>query len=87
MAAALIAAAVAARALTTRVRSPALVVAAATVAVAGVRSIGSIWLPHVGDGLTRQHVTSIVIAATAGVVLAVVAASAARGHQPSMPPT
>ena len=87
MAAALIAAAVAVRALASRVRSPALVVAAATVAVAGVRAIGSIWLPHVGDGLTRQHVTSIVIAATAGVVLAVVAASAARRHQPSMPPT
>lgn len=78
MAVALVAAAVAIRRSASRARSRVVVVAAATTAVAGVRAIGSIWLPHVGDGLTRQHITSIVIAATAGVVLAVVAASAAR---------
>ncbi|MDW3178649.1 MAG: hypothetical protein R8J94_14760 [Acidimicrobiia bacterium] len=80
MAAALIVAAVAVRALASRVRSRSVVVAAATFAVAGVRAIASIWLPHVGDGLTRQHVTSIVIAATAGVVLTVVTASAATSR-------
>lgn len=34
------------------------------VAVAGaasIRSIGSIWLPHLGTGLTRQHVQSLVV--------------------------
>ncbi len=49
------------------------VVALAAAAVALVRSVGSIWLPHVGDGITRQHLTSIVIAlaavaATAGAI-------------------
>lgn len=42
--------------------APFLVLAVAAVVVAGVRAIASIWLPHVGDGLTRPHRTSIVIA-------------------------
>ena len=83
MAAVLIVAAVAVREFAARVRSPAVVVAAATVAVAGVRAVGSIWLPHVGDGLTRQHVTSIVVAVTALVTLCVLAASSRRS-QPSL---
>lgn len=41
----------------------------AVVLVAAARSVGSIWLPHVGEGLTRQHQTSIAIAAAATVVL------------------
>ena len=35
---------------------------ASIAAVASVRSVASIWLPHVGDGLTRQHWSSIVVA-------------------------
>ncbi|MEL7155217.1 MAG: prolipoprotein diacylglyceryl transferase family protein [Actinomycetota bacterium] len=41
-------------------------------AVAGValtRAVASIWLPHVGQGLTRPHRTSIVVAALAVVAL------------------
>jgi hypothetical protein len=33
--------------------------------VAVVRALGSFWLPHLGDGLTRQHWQSIAIAAVA----------------------
>lgn len=84
MAAVLIVATVAVRELAARVRSPAVAVAAATVAVAGVRAVGSIWLPHIGDGLTRQHITSIVVAVTALVALWPLTASA-RHHQPSTP--
>lgn len=40
----------------------------AVTVVAAARSIGSIWLPHVGDGLTRQHQTSIAIAVAATLV-------------------
>lgn len=42
--------------------------------VAGVRSLAAIWLPHIGDGLTRQHWSSIAVllattlALTAGVL-------------------
>ncbi len=70
MAIALLAAAWATRLLARREKSPVLIVSAATAAVAGVRSVGSIWLPHVGDGLTRQHVTSIVIGSGAALVVA-----------------
>ncbi len=43
-------------------------------AVATVRAIGSIWLPRVGDELTRPHRTSIVVAAGAVVSLGVLVA-------------
>lgn len=36
--------------------------------VATIRSIASVWLPHVGSGLTRQHITSIVVAVAASIV-------------------
>lgn len=36
--------------------------------VAGLRSLVSFWLPKLGEGLTRQHVESIVVAATVLVV-------------------
>ncbi|NNC81369.1 MAG: hypothetical protein HKN94_14595 [Acidimicrobiales bacterium] len=84
MAAVLAAAAVAVRGLSSRVRSRVVVVAAATVAVAGVRAIGSIWLPRVGEGLTRQHFTSIIVAMTAGATLAVVLASSDGRRQQSI---
>jgi hypothetical protein len=51
------------------------VLLSAGVAVASVRAVGSIWLPHVGDGLTRQHQTSIVVAA--GTVVGLLAGTVA----------
>ena len=36
------------------------IVVGAVAAVAGIRSVASIWLPRIGDGLTRQHRESIV---------------------------
>ncbi|MDE0805370.1 MAG: hypothetical protein OSA99_18885 [Acidimicrobiales bacterium] len=38
------------------------VLATAIAVTASARSVGSIWLPHVGDGLTRQHLTSVIVA-------------------------
>ena len=38
------------------------VIGVALLALAAVRSVASIWLPHIGDGLTRQHRTSIAVA-------------------------
>lgn len=46
--------------------------------VALVRSVGSVWLPHLGDSMTRAHRTSIVVAAGALVAVAVLNA---REHQ------
>ena len=46
------------------------IVAAAVALLAIVRGLGSIWLPRVGDILTRQHRTSLVVAiVAAGVCL------------------
>ena len=47
-------------------------------AVALVRSIASVWLPHVGSGLTRQHLTSLVV--LAGSVVALVIVRLRRAH-------
>ncbi len=52
---------------------PAVVVTGAVAGVAVVRSVASIWLPHVGDGLTRPHLTSLVVAALAVVAFTVLA--------------
>lgn len=41
-------------------------------AVALIRSIASFWLPHVGTGLTRQHLTSLAIFLACAAVLPVV---------------
>ena len=38
------------------------VIAVALLALATIRSFASIWLPHIGNGLTRQHRTSIAVA-------------------------
>ncbi len=63
--------AVAVHRLVERRRPVGLVLGVAAVVVATVRSVGSIWLPHVGDGPTRQHLTSIVVALVAVAVTAV----------------
>jgi hypothetical protein len=55
---------------------PVVTVLSGVVVVAVVRAVGSIWLPHVGTGLTRQHVTSIVVAVGAMIGLIAVIASA-----------
>ena len=39
--------------------------------VASVRSVASVWLPHVGEGLTRQHATSIGVVIGAMIALAI----------------
>ncbi len=72
MGAAVVAAAVAVRILARRGRATSVIVFAATASVASVRAVGSIWLPHVGDGLTRQHVSSLVVAAVSITAAAVV---------------
>lgn len=38
--------------------------------VGGLRAVASFWLPHLGDGLTRQHRTSIAVALVAAAALA-----------------
>lgn len=43
----------------------------ALAAIATIRSIASIWLPHIGSGLTRQHKSSIVIAVVASIAFVV----------------
>ena len=54
-------------------RPPGLVLAAAVTSVATARAVASFWLPHVGDGLTRPHQTSIVLAVVGAVAMAVAA--------------
>lgn len=51
--------------------APAALVISAVAWVGVTRSIGSVWLPKIGDGLTRQHVSSLAVAVTAmGALLA-----------------
>ena len=54
------------------------VVILAVIAVAAIRSVASIWLPHIGSGLTRQHKTSIAVFAAS-----VAALTAARLLRPN----
>lgn len=76
MAAAVLAGAVGVRYLVKQGASPAIVVGTAVAVVATVRSVGSIWLPHVGDGMTRQHLMSVAVAGVAS--LGLLAAALAR---------
>lgn len=55
-----------------------LVVVAAVAGVATVRAVASIWLPHVGEGLTRPHLTSIAVAVLSAPVLAWLAVQTRR---------
>ena len=86
MAAAVTFAAIGVRALVTRGHAPIVVVLAGLLAVASVRAVGSIWLPHVGDGLTRQHLTSIGVVAISAIAVAIAVARSPR-RQPSETPT
>ncbi len=88
MAATIAVAAVGVHVLAVRRHSAPVVVTSAVLAVAVVRAIGSIWLPHVGDGLTRQHLTSIVVAGAAGFALLFSTALARRvGSREQQDPT
>lgn len=63
------------------------VVLTAIALVGGIRSVASIWLPHVGTGLTRQHRSSIVMTGLAvigvGVVHLRTSRQIAAGHDPA----
>lgn len=50
---------------------PVMSIATAVLVAAAVRSLGSVWLPHVGGGMTRQHWTSlsVLLVATLATVL------------------
>jgi hypothetical protein len=48
--------------------------------VAAARAVGSIWLPHLGGGLTRQHWESIAVAVAAAAALASAGWWAARAR-------
>ncbi len=63
----------------------AVVVLTSLVWVAGVRATGSIWLPHVGNGLTRQHLTSIAVATTSLAALVALSPSALTVRKPCRP--
>lgn len=45
------------------------VIGVTLIALATIRSVASVWLPHIGDGLTRQHRTSITVAVIASIGL------------------
>jgi hypothetical protein len=65
--------------LTTWSTGPGVKLLAAIGGVAAVRAVASVWLPRLGEGLTRQHVESIVIA-VAGTAVALVVGLRARPH-------
>ena len=77
MAAAVAVAAIGVHTLNKRGTSTAIVVLTAVFAVASTRAVGSVWLPHVGDGPTRQHLASIAIA---GVTIVSIVALSLRPH-------
>lgn len=62
-------------------RSPGAILAGGLIVVAAVRAIGSIWLPHIGGGPTRQQWSSIAVAVASGAVL--VALSGRTAHRGS----
>ncbi|QGG94172.1 hypothetical protein [Actinomarinicola tropica] len=84
MAAATLAGAVIVHRLQDRVR-PTVVVATAAAIVAAVRSLGSVWLPHVGDGMTRQHQTSIAVLLVATAALVAAASRSVGPTEPAVP--
>ncbi|HUP75589.1 MAG TPA: hypothetical protein VM282_21300 [Acidimicrobiales bacterium] len=53
-----------------RISPPALLLGAVG-SVAGFRAVASFWLPHLGEGITRQHRASIAVAFAATVALGV----------------
>lgn len=74
VAAVVVAVAFALRARQDRGAPPVEIAVGAVAGVAVTRAVASIWLPHVGDGLTRPHLTSIVVAVLAVSTLGVLVA-------------
>ncbi len=66
--------------LAARPSESATVALAGLIGVAGIKSIASFWLPHLGSGLTRQHRQSLVVFAVAAIGLV---ATAKRGRRPT----
>ncbi len=64
-------------------RQPMLTVLGAIWFVAVARSVGSVWLPTVQEGLTRQHRTSIMIAALTGIAMVALALRDRRQPRPA----
>ena len=62
-----------------------IVVVVAVGLVAAIRSVASIWLPHIGDGLTRQHRASLAVLAIAIVILVVLVATGRRDNTRLVP--
>lgn len=52
-----------------RSNPPVLVVMTGIAMVATSRAVASFWLPKVGDGLTRQHISSVIVSAVSTVVV------------------
>ena len=69
MAALLVGLAFVLRFLVQRGRSGAIIVSIGVLGVSAIRSLASFWLPHVGTGTTRQHETSMAVAALSTFVL------------------
>ncbi|HEC08627.1 MAG TPA: hypothetical protein ENI86_03540 [Acidimicrobiales bacterium] len=61
---------------------PRTAVTATVAVVAGLRAVASIWLPKVGNALTRQHRTSIAVAVAALVATAWFASREMRSAEP-----
>lgn len=57
------------------------VVVTSLTTLAVIRSVASIWLPHIGDQLTRQHVTSLAVAGAGFITSAVLQFSRRRGSE------
>ena len=70
------------RSLADRGHTPEAVASVSILAIASTRTLASFWLPHVGDGLTRPHLTSIGVVVVAAIATAAtwsrVSTSAAR---------
>ncbi len=82
MAAAIIAGAMLTRRLGLAGHPRGLVVLTSLAWIAGVRAIGSTWLPHVGDGLTRQHLSSIALTAISLIAAVATRLSTSSGKRP-----
>lgn len=71
-----------ARRMQTADRPPSEIVAFALASLGLVKAAGSIWLPHVGSGPTRQQAASIVVAVVGSLAYAVFVAATRPGQEP-----
>lgn len=59
-------------------RSAPITILAGLGSLALVRAVTSFWLPRLGEGMTRQHITSVVVASACAAALAMVAVTTRR---------